>query len=58
MVAAPLITGFILADYDWRLAFALPGIFAIVLGFGFIDFVRKRRIRPPEPSPREKAMVG
>ena len=58
VAAAPLITGFILADYDWRLAFALPGILAIVLGFGFVGFVRSRRIRPPEPNPREKAMVG
>ena len=58
VAAAPLITGFILADYDWRLAFALPGILAIVLGLGFVGFVRSRRIRPPEPNPREKAMVG
>jgi len=58
VAAAPLIAGFILADYDWRLAFALPGILAIVLGLGFVGFVRSRRIRPPEPNPREKAMVG
>jgi MFS family permease len=58
VAAAPLITGFILADYDWRLAFALPGLVAILIGFGFIGFVRSGRIRPPEPCPREKAMVG
>ena len=58
VAAAPLITGFVLADYDWRLAFALPGAVAIVIGLGFIGFVRSGRILPPEPSRREKAMVG
>ena len=58
VAAAPLITGFILADYDWRLAFVLPGVVSILIGLVFIAFVRSGRIRPPEPSPREKAMVG
>ena len=58
VAAAPLITGFVLADYDWRLAFALPGAVAIVIGLFFIGFARSGRMRPPEPSRREKAMVG
>jgi MFS family permease len=58
VAAAPLITGFILADYDWRLAFALPGLVSIVIGLGFVGFVRSGRIHPPDPCPREKAMVG
>ncbi len=58
VAAAPLITGFILADYDWRLAFALPGVISILIGLSFVGFVRSGRIRPPEASPREKAMVG
>ena len=58
VAAAPLITGFILADYDWRLAFVLPGVVSILIGLVFIAFVRSGRIRPPEPSPSEKAMVG
>ena len=58
VAAAPLITGFILADYDWRLAFALPGVVSILIGLGFVGFVRSGRMRPPDPSPREKAMVG
>ncbi|MCH7865952.1 MAG: MFS transporter [Proteobacteria bacterium] len=58
VAAAPLITGFVLADYDWRLAFALPGAVAIVIGFVFVGFARSGRIRPPAPCPREKAMVG
>ena len=58
VAAAPLITGFILADYDWRLAFALPGAVAILIGLGFLGFVRSGRARPPEASAREKALVG
>ena len=58
VAAAPLITGFVLADYDWRLAFALPGIVSILIGLGYIVFVRSGRARPPEPTPREKALVG
>ena len=58
VAAAPLITGFILADYDWRLAFALPGVISIIIGAGFVGLVRSGRIRPPELCPREKAMVG
>ncbi len=58
VAAAPLITGFILADYDWRLAFVVPGVVSIIIGLVFIAFVRSGRMRPPEPCPREKAMVG
>ncbi len=58
VAAAPLITGFVLADYDWRLAFALPGIVSILIGLGYIVFVRSGRARPPEATPREKALVG
>ncbi len=58
VAAAPLITGIVLADYDWRLAFVLPGILSIFIGLGFIAFVRAGRMRSPEPSPREKALVG
>ncbi len=58
VAAAPLITGFVLADYDWRLAFALPGIVSILIGLGYIVFVRSGRARPPESTPREKALVG
>ncbi|MBC8338610.1 MAG: MFS transporter [Rhodospirillales bacterium] len=58
VAAAPLITGFILADYDWRLAFLLPGVVSILIGIGFSGFVRSGRMNPPEPCPREKALVG
>jgi MFS family permease len=58
VAAAPLITGFILADYNWQLAFILPGIIAILIGIGFAIFVRRGRVRPPESTASEKAMVG
>ena len=58
VAAAPLITGFILAGYDWRLAFVLPGAIAILIGVGFVGLVRSGRVRPPAASAREKALVG
>lgn len=58
VAAAPLITGFVLADYDWRLAFILPGVVSILIGLGFIAFVRSGRVRPPQATAREKALVG
>ncbi|USG61509.1 MFS transporter [Sneathiella marina] len=58
VAAAPLLTGFILADYNWQLAFIVPGVLAILTGIGFIMFVRRGRVRPPAPSASEKAMVG
>ena len=58
VAAAPLITGFILSAYDWRLAFAVPGIFSILIGISFWLFIRTGNAAPPEPSAREKALVG
>ncbi|MEH6545310.1 MAG: MFS transporter [Sneathiella sp.] len=58
VAAAPLLTGFILADYNWQLAFIVPGVLAIITGVGFIVFVRRGRVRPPVSSASEKAMVG
>ncbi len=58
VAAAPLITGFMLADYDWRLAFVVPGVIAIAIGFGFALFVRAGRAEPPAASAHEKALVG
>jgi MFS family permease len=58
VAAAPLITGFILADFDWRLAFVVPGVVAILIGIGFAVFVRAGRAEPPVATAREKALVG
>jgi MFS family permease len=58
VAAAPLITGFILASYDWRLAFIVPGILSIGIGLAFWYFVRSGKAVAPPASAREKAMVG
>ena len=58
VAAAPLMTGFVLAAYDWRLAFALPGVVSMLIGLGFVGLVRSGRVRPPQATAREKAMVG
>jgi MFS family permease len=58
VASAPLLTGFILAAYDWRLAFILPGVISIAIGLAFLAFVRTGRAAPPAASAREKAMVG
>ena len=50
VAAAPLITGFVLVDYDWRLAFSLPGIVSILIGLSYIGFVRSGRGRPPQAA--------
>lgn len=58
VAAAPLLTGFVLAHYDWRLAFLLPGIVSIAIGFGFWAFVRSGRAVAPAGTAAEKALVG
>ncbi len=58
VAAAPLITGLILSEYDWRLAFLIPGVISILVGLSFVKFICSGRIQAPEISPREKAMVG
>ena len=50
VAAAPLITGFILAIYDWRLAFALPGIISMLIGVSYWFFVYTGRARAPEAT--------
>lgn len=58
VAAAPLITGFILADYNWQLAFIVPGIVAILTGIGFYIFARRGGARPPAFPAGEKDIVG
>jgi MFS family permease len=58
VAAAPLMTGFILASYDWQLAFIIPGVLSIMIGLGFLLFVKSGRAIAPPASAREKAMVG
>ena len=58
VAGAPLLTGFILAAYDWRMAFAVPGVISILIGLAFLQFMRSGHAKAPPASAREKAMVG
>ncbi|MFC4271571.1 MFS transporter [Sneathiella chungangensis] len=58
VAAAPLITGFILAGYNWQLAFILPGIVAILAGIAFLVFVRRGGGAAPSYATGEKEIVG
>lgn len=58
VAAAPLVTGFILAHYDWRLAFFLPGVISVLIGVGFGVSVGTGWSRPPNATAKEKALVG
>ncbi|MEX0582109.1 MAG: MFS transporter [Sneathiella sp.] len=58
VAAAPLITGFILADYSWQAAFIVPGVVAIAFGLGFMLFVRRGGGKPPVHAAGEKEIVG
>ena len=54
VAAAPLATGLILAHFDWRLAFIIPGSVSILIGLCFLAFVRSGGARPPEATRQEK----
>lgn len=58
VAAAPLITGFILAAYDWRLAFIVPGVVAVLIGIGFAFFANTGKAIAPPATAKEKALVG
>lgn len=58
VAAAPLITGFILAAYDWRLAFIVPGIAAVLIGICFALFANTGKAIAPPATAKEKALVG
>ncbi|MEC9345286.1 MAG: MFS transporter [Pseudomonadota bacterium] len=46
VAAAPLLTGFLVAQADWRAAFVVPGIVAVLTGLGYIVFCRDEARRP------------
>ena len=58
VAAAPLITGFMLAEYDWRLAFVVPGIAAVLIGLGFAFFAKTGKAKAPPATAKEKALIG
>ena len=58
VAGAPLVTGFILAEYDWRLAFIIPGILSTLIGLGYLSLMLKGKAESPEAALRKKAEVG
>ncbi len=58
VAAAPLITGFILADYDWRLAFIVPGVGSVFIGIGSALFAKTGKAKAPPATAKEKALIG
>ena len=45
VAGAPLVTGFILAQYDWRMAFIIPGLVSIILGLGYLAYTRSDEVK-------------
>ena len=58
VAAAPLVTGLILVQFDWRMAFIIPGSVSILIGLGFLGFVRGVDVRSPEAIRQEKELIG
>ncbi len=59
VAAAPLVTGLTIAQFDWRLAFIIPGSVSILFGLGYLSFVRSVSAgRTPEANRQEKELVG
>ena len=58
VAAAPLVTGLILVQFDWRMAFIIPGSISILIGLGFLGFVRSVDVRAPDATRQEKELIG
>ncbi|MED5435784.1 MAG: MFS transporter [SAR324 cluster bacterium] len=58
VAAAPLVTGLILVQFDWRMAFIIPGSISILIGLGFLGFIRSVDVRAPEAIRQEKELIG
>ena len=55
VASAALITGFMVDSIGWRSAFILPGVFSIICGILFYQFVRSGRAEVPELAPSAAA---
>ena len=58
VAGAPLVTGFILADYDWQLAFIIPGCVSILFGISYFGLILRGNAQSPEAALSRKAEVG
>jgi len=58
VAAAPLVTGLVLAQFDWRLAFIIPGSISILIGLAFLVFICSGGARAPKATQQEKELIG
>ena len=58
VAGAPLVTGFILAQYDWRMAFIIPGAGSIILGLSYLAYTRSDGVRSAVSTENKKEQVG
>ena len=58
VAAAPLVTGLILVQFDWRMAFIIPGSVSILFGLGFLRLISSGDVKAPEATRQEKELIG
>ena len=58
VAAAPLVKVLILVQFDWRMAFIIPGSISILIDLGFIGYVRSFEFRAPEAARQGKELIG
>ncbi|MDE0281157.1 MAG: MFS transporter [Gammaproteobacteria bacterium] len=60
VASAALITGFLIDTAGWRQAFIYPGILSILVGIGFLGFLRQHRqvAEPAGTGPGQTAAAG
>ena len=58
VAGAPLVTGFILADYDWQLAFIIPGCASILFGIGYLGLILRGNGQSSVAALSKKAEVS
>ena len=58
VACAPLATGFLIALFDWRMAFILPGIVCIAIGVAFYFFAKAGyAVAPTGPKTRKEPVA-